>query len=200
MNESANSSRGRRKLETARGLTRVARQLTTERGFSGFTIEEVCAEVGVSRRTFFNYFTSKEKAFFGISTTRYESRNVERFLAAGPRGAAALVDDLVALALGRWEISGLTAEDIDILTPAFEREPRLIGRLLELASEEESHDIELVQRREGWAASDLRAAVAVQLVGTLARSSVEEFLRIETDQDLPELMRSRLGALRELFS
>lgn len=197
--ESANSQRARRKSETAAGLSRVARRMTTEQGLSGFTIEEVCEEVGVSRRTFFNYFASKENAIFGLRVDTDESGAAERFLAAGPCGVGTLIDDLVALVLERWECTGLTAADVDVLAEVFEREPRLIGRLLELAGEEERNDIELVERREAWAAGDLRASAAVQLVGTLVRSSVEEFFRLETGADLPSLVRRRLGAVRELF-
>ncbi|MGC0366915.1 AcrR family transcriptional regulator [Rhodococcus sp. 27YEA15] len=199
MIENANSPRRRRKVDTARGLTRVARRLTTERGLSGFTVEEVCEEVGVSRRTFFNYFPSKESAFFGIPADRNESGVADRFLAAGPSGAGALIDDLVDMALDRWEISGLTAAEMAMLSVAFEREPRLVGRLLELAGEEERSDIALVVRREGWGSGDLRAGAAVQLVGALFRSSVEEFFLPDTDQDLSTILRNRLGAVRELF-
>ncbi|GCE37905.1 transcriptional regulator, TetR family [Rhodococcus wratislaviensis] len=199
MSNSANSARGRRKSETARGLTRVARRLTIECGLSGFTIEEVCEEVGVSRRTFFNYYSSKESAVFGIPIDLDESRAAERFLASGPCGAGALIDDLIALVLERWEVGGLTAEDMDMLTHVFEREPRLVGRLLELAGEEARNDIKLVERRENWAAGDRRAAAAVQLVGALFHSSIEEVFRPETDQDLTSLMRNGLSAVRELF-
>ena len=43
-----------------------ARRSTVEHGLSGFTIEQLCESVGVSRRTFFNHFGSKEDVVLGI--------------------------------------------------------------------------------------------------------------------------------------
>ena len=43
-----------------------ARRATVEHGLHGFTLEQLCATVGVSRRTFFNHFASKEDVVLGI--------------------------------------------------------------------------------------------------------------------------------------
>ena len=107
MPQSATSTRERRKADTARGLAEAARGLTIEHGLNGFTIEELCERVGVSRRTFFNYFASKENAVIGVPVDRDESGASERFLAAGARGMASLVDDLVDLHLDRWTFGGV---------------------------------------------------------------------------------------------
>src|SRR3954471_703362 len=53
VNESATGLVERRMADTAERMMAVARRLTAERGLSGFTIDELCADVGVSRRTFF---------------------------------------------------------------------------------------------------------------------------------------------------
>ena len=77
MRESADSLREQRRRETTRALTDAARRLTTERGFAGFTVEELCTEVGVSRRTFFNYFESKENAVFGFAAIDSRQEGLE---------------------------------------------------------------------------------------------------------------------------
>ena len=51
---------GKRQLRTRAALVARARHLTAREGLTGFTIQELCDQVGVSRRTFFNYFPTKE--------------------------------------------------------------------------------------------------------------------------------------------
>src|SRR5689334_10681167 len=54
--------RAARRAQTERALRSAALDLAEERGFDGFTVDEVAARAGVSPRTFFNYFPTKEAA------------------------------------------------------------------------------------------------------------------------------------------
>lgn len=51
--------RAAKKLTTRAALAQAALQLTEERGYDGFTIADLVERVGVSRRTFSNYFAGK---------------------------------------------------------------------------------------------------------------------------------------------
>jgi AcrR family transcriptional regulator len=69
-----------------------------ERGFDATTIEDIVAEVGVSRRTFFRYFPTKEAAFFAEHDERFsEFREALR----GARGSSnpwgAVCDAMLAI-------------------------------------------------------------------------------------------------------
>lgn len=57
--------RERRKRATMVALRVAAIDLSARRGFSNVTVEDIAAEAGVSVRTFFNYFDSKETALVG---------------------------------------------------------------------------------------------------------------------------------------
>lgn len=58
---------GERKRRAVRGeLSEVALRLLTDRDFNSLTIDEIAAAAGISRRTFFRYFTSKEDVVFAF--------------------------------------------------------------------------------------------------------------------------------------
>ena len=62
---SGNTSTGireRKKQETREALHRAALRLYVEYGSEAVTVSEICDAAGVSRRTFFNYFESKDDA------------------------------------------------------------------------------------------------------------------------------------------
>lgn len=84
--------REQKKAATRRALTEAVLRLSGDRGFDHVTVEQVADEVGVSPRTFFNYFPSREAAVFGDDADRVDA--VRTAFAARP------VDEPLPVALG----------------------------------------------------------------------------------------------------
>ncbi len=60
------SLRERKRRATMVAIEDAATSLVLERGYDAVTVDEICAAAEVSKRTFFNYVTSKEAAVIGI--------------------------------------------------------------------------------------------------------------------------------------
>lgn len=202
MAESAGSPREFRRAETTRALIRASRRLTAERGLGGFTLEELCTDVAISRRTFFNYFASKDDAVLGVPIERTDAAATGRFVAGGSPDSglsATLLTDLAVLAEERWQALDIAPDTVGDLFRAVEREPRLLKRMLELGAEGERADARLIEQREGLEPGDLRAQVAAQIVGALVRSAAEEFLA-DGSRTFLEIFVRRIDAARALFT
>ena len=195
MPESAVSRRAEQRVETAARLTALARKLTAERGFAGFRVEELCDEVGVSRRTFFNYFPSKEDAVFGVDESEEMRRLTAEFLARGSRGWPAVIDDLIELAARQARDAGFSAKGHADFFRALEREPKLLARLIGLTRERELQLSAVVAEREGVEADDPHVRATILVVGTTLRSASERF-HSQHGGDFGAALQDSLAAIR----
>jgi len=80
--------RERKKRETREALTRAALELFAERGYDETTLAEIAEAAGVSTRTIFAYFPSKEDILF--ATTQAMCDALARALVERPAGTDAL--------------------------------------------------------------------------------------------------------------
>jgi AcrR family transcriptional regulator len=201
MSESATlNRRERRKQETASQLTAVCRRLTAERGLAGFTLEEVCNEVDVSRRTFFNYFATKEDAVIGADPEEESRKFAEDFFALGSRGWEAVVDDLVALVINHFETADIDTVGHGEFMQALEREPKLWARFVGTTRERERQAAALIAQREGVDPDDPRAAAAILVLTTLLRTTGDRLLRPGNTREFSAIMTESLSALRVVLA
>ncbi|KXC05713.1 hypothetical protein MhomT_09500 [Microbacterium hominis] len=193
--ESANGSRGRRIAETAAALRTAARRLTAAHGLNGFTIDQLCADVGVSRRTFFNYFASKENAVLGLTLRAHLEELDERFV----HGDGDLLDDYLHLHAARWALMGHTRTEAEEVGRLLADEPRLHAQLMSIMADAEVNDIALVRSRPDAPTDPLVVDMLVRMINPLLRSAIAAFFD-EEHPDFLTLLRRRADAGRAALS
>src|SRR5690242_13878098 len=72
--------RDRHRLRTLRELHEAAVHLAREGGLAAATVEAITDRAGVSRRTFFNYYATKEDALLGTTAPVVPEDALDRFL------------------------------------------------------------------------------------------------------------------------
>ncbi len=173
--------RERRMERTRRDLTNNARRLTADLGLNGFTIEELCEIVGVSRRTFFNYFPSKEDAVIGHRDDGLDHEAITAFITARPAGCVGisptLFDDLIGMVI--VSLSSFDEVNADITPPerVIAREPQLLGKFLREGAEVERELANVISTREGLAEGDAVAEMAVAVVSAMVRRAGSLYFR-----------------------
>jgi AcrR family transcriptional regulator len=201
MTESATlDRRQRRMVETASRLTSISRRLTAQHGLGGFTIEELCDEVGVSRRTFFNYFRTKEDAVIGADPEAESEEFSAQFLARGSRGWPVVVDDLLELAIQHFGALEGTAHEHAEFFAALDREPRLFKRFVGMNIERERQVVALVAQRESVPNDDPRAQAVVYILFGLLRSVGDRLHGLAGPPDFAPLLIESLAAARTVMA
>ncbi|WP_343319758.1 TetR/AcrR family transcriptional regulator [Arthrobacter sp. TMP15] len=215
MNESvkpcqANGLRARKREATRSAITAAARILTAQNSLNGFTVEELCEEVGVSRRTFFNYFPTKEDAIIGHILDEFPAAALARFL-AGPTGvpsaqqepyplSSTLLADLFTLTCSMVDQLSLTKTNISELLAAMEKEPQLMLKVMGSAPVREQEFSALIARREQLPPDDPRAHMVAALFGTCTRRAIEVFFSEENTASYNELLSGNLLAAQQIFT
>ena len=200
MNESATPMRQRRMVRTAEQLTVVSRRLTASHGLNGFTVEQLCDEVGISRRTFFNYFPSKEEAVIGAVHGEDVERFATEFLDRGSRGWSVVIDDLIELVKVQFDRTDLSPESHAQLIAAIDREPKLLTRFLGAGRERERQAIEMIAAREGVGLDDPRAEAIVGILSALLRTAGERYLDPKNTQPFGVILDTALDAVRTVLT
>ncbi|GAA2090535.1 helix-turn-helix domain-containing protein [Brevibacterium salitolerans] len=104
------SLRARKARISREAIHSAAVRLAYERGLEAATIAQISAEAGISQRTFFNYFASKEDAIIGTAVSGPEPEVVADAVAAADLsgdvfgGVAGIVRDVMSYSMGDDEV------------------------------------------------------------------------------------------------
>lgn len=101
--EPAPSLRERRRLETRRLIHEAVLDLSAEVGYGHVTVEAISARAGISPRTFFNYFPSKEAAVILDPPVELRGAYADRFAEGPVREPGALLVELTRTLLDQLE-------------------------------------------------------------------------------------------------
>jgi AcrR family transcriptional regulator len=117
--------RERKKRATRRALSDAALKLALGRGLEHLTVEEISEAAGVSARTFFNYFSSKEEALLGDSPLWTGELPVRSLILE----ADSLLDGLHRVAAAAAAEAAVRRDEMRLRRELLERHPELVPRL-----------------------------------------------------------------------
>ncbi|MEV6970790.1 TetR family transcriptional regulator [Hamadaea sp. NPDC051192] len=187
-------SLGRRDLkkqQTREALLTVTLRLAAERGLEHVTVEEICAEVGVSSRTFFNYFPAKDDAVLDDNAAAAEEmlRRLTEVLTELPVLAA--VHASLAAIIGEME----TDRDRWLLRlTAIERSPSMLPRLIATSVKTGQQAAEVIGRHLGVPA-DGYPALVIGVAGAALRSAMQRWAAGDGSRPLAAYVDEAFAAL-----
>jgi AcrR family transcriptional regulator len=191
--------RERKKEQTRAALSWAAIRLTVEKGWDNVRVEDIAAEVGVSPRTFNNYFSSKGEAIAARHLDR--TRRIGAALLERPEGEP-LWDSITAAVLGqvpsaRDSEGNSTLEEewtegIRLMTS----EPALQGELLRASAVGVTALAAAVAARTGTDPErDMYPRLVAGAVGAVIQVATTHWLSVDTTTPIHSLLRE---ALRQL--
>ena len=150
------TTRRRGRAATATAIERAAIDLVLADGYDHVTVDMICAEAGVSQRTFFNYFKTKDAALLGGADPEIdEARAAEFVVSTGP---------LLVEAVGLIRVDPAFAVNEELLAErirAISTSPELLARQMEriatLESEVRAIIVARLQHDAGDPDADVRA-------------------------------------------
>jgi AcrR family transcriptional regulator len=171
--------RERKKRATRVALSRAALRLTLELGWDKVTVEGIAAEVDVSARTFFNYFSTKEEAVMADTEDQ-----LDRFVTALTERPT---DEPILDAIHHALIDTMKFGDDDAREWVAQfrlarREPSLLPYFMARVHEMERHLVSAIAARTG---TDPEHDLYPALVATAAGGAIKAALRVWSDRRSP---------------
>ncbi|MEV5649832.1 helix-turn-helix domain-containing protein [Nocardia sp. NPDC052254] len=189
--------REQKKRRTRIDLCMAARRLTVERGLDVTTVDDIAAAVGVSGRTFFNYYETKLDAVVGPVGEIGTPEARQRFVAGGPTGV--LIDDLASLYGSSFEPESEAKEAISLVTEIVHAEPRVLAGFVAAGTRQEAALVELLDERMGGAVSRDFALLTARLMPTLTMSAAAT-LTEDPDKSLVTALHEQCALAAQLFT
>ena len=145
VDEPALGLRERKKRARREALIDATHRLVAEHGLDAVTVEAICEEAGVSVRTFFNYFETKDDAVLGHTPWPLDTAATEEFATGGPTGH--LLADLQTLVSSFLTDAPIGSQRVARALELAAKEPRLLARHLAWMEQHKGQLSALIERR-----------------------------------------------------
>ena len=189
--------RERKKRARREALVEAAQTLVLERGFDAVTVEDICAEVGVSPRTFFNYFPSKDDAVLGLEDLAVRPEIVATFVGGGPTGA--LLDDLEVVVADVLAQQIVTPERMARTLELVQREPHLVTRHVAWVEGHRAELVDMFLARRAVRPFVPDPELLALVVMSLLRASTLEWQQHDREGEPVDHLPTVVGQLRALL-
>jgi AcrR family transcriptional regulator len=184
------SLRVRRRQETTTTIAEAALDLAVERGWSSVTVDDVAEAAGISRRTFFNYFPTKDEALLHLAAS-WDAGLLTAF--SGSSGP--VLDALEDLVVAQTEQQLLDRDRGLRVMRLVEGTPELLPGLLARFAVVE-RDLAAALRARDPGRDPVQADVLAACVGAVLRVASTTWLTGSTDPDPVATLRRAFSALR----
>lgn len=180
-----NDLRARRRRQTTTDIHDAALHLAREVGFDNVTIEQISAEAGVSQRTFFNYFPSKESAVAYAPLEIPESLACE-FIAKGKARHSVVLTELISLITDVLVVQPPSRRDTEDIKLVARQHPSVLAAMLSTYESFNASIAEIVAQRLRLSADDAVPQLIGGLALTTVRTGIERWTQNEpADPDTP---------------
>ncbi|WP_378147616.1 TetR family transcriptional regulator [Cnuibacter sp. UC19_7] len=198
-----------KRLATRRAIEVAALELAAERGFDDVTVDDISARAGVSARTFFNYFATKEASVGGDTPFVLTEASVERYVEHPQADPLADLVELIATSIAGVEDAdpelyrlrrSLVAQSPAVLAVKFAQMRELEAQVIDAVARRLNADASAAASAEGRAATgdDLvpRARTIAMVAMALMRSSSIAWAEHPEQAPAAQLLRESLRLLR----
>lgn len=190
--------RARKKRARLEAFVDATHRLAAGQGLDRVTVEAICAEVGVSVRTFFNYFESKDDAVLGMEHWRLDPAAADAFATGGPTGD--LLADMQALTASALDHPPLGKERMERAFELAKGHPELMLRAYTHVQGLHDEIGALVRRRLGDAADESAVALVGTLLLGLAHATFVRWDSAGAAGDVQDHLPSVVADLTAIFS
>lgn len=195
--QTPSSPRERNKRNTREALLRAASRRFALQGYAATTIDEICADAGIGRRTFFRYFPDKEALAFP-----HRSQRRQRFLDLLNNAPARESPFASLRRIARQLAHEYTTHREALLARQrlIEASPELLAREHEIDRDWEAAMAQAFRERAGSAPdAELRARVMAGATIGVIRATLRHWFASEGRADLARLGEEALDCLERGF-